>query len=168
MPRRVFISFQNKDRHAKELLKAQSKNERFCTNSAWNPGINYRRYCFWNASRVPCKQAGNDSGAFDNASGVFAGVRKRYRIFCSQAWLFSSFRNIKARIFSSKNYFCKHNFCSFFDADAKFIARGSVIRIQQVSLRKHSFKSYLDAGSGFTAGYCSNSPACFHKHLFPL
>jgi hypothetical protein len=34
MPRRVFISFQNKDRHAKELLKAQSKNER--TNIEFN------------------------------------------------------------------------------------------------------------------------------------
>lgn len=28
MPRRVFISFQKKDRHAKELLKAQAKNKR--------------------------------------------------------------------------------------------------------------------------------------------
>ena len=28
MPRRVFISFHHKDRHAKELLKAQSKNKK--------------------------------------------------------------------------------------------------------------------------------------------
>ncbi len=28
MPRRVFISFQNRDRHAKELLKAQAENKR--------------------------------------------------------------------------------------------------------------------------------------------
>ena len=27
MPRRIFIGFQKKDRHAKELLKAQAKNE---------------------------------------------------------------------------------------------------------------------------------------------
>lgn len=28
MARRVFISYQNKDRHAKELLKAQTQNKR--------------------------------------------------------------------------------------------------------------------------------------------
>lgn len=28
MPRRVFISFQHRDRHAKELLKAQAKNKK--------------------------------------------------------------------------------------------------------------------------------------------
>lgn len=28
MPRRVFISFQHKDRHAKELLKAQARNKK--------------------------------------------------------------------------------------------------------------------------------------------
>lgn len=34
MPRRVFISYQHEDRHAKELLKAQAKNKRF--NIAFN------------------------------------------------------------------------------------------------------------------------------------